>query len=116
MSVTIADMTRLSEVCAGAWRGPWIAAVHGESWGYSPGHWVILVRSSSEVNKVADVTEWGDSPGHNARFIVEARDWMPKLIEEVARLREALENACPAWCRNGECVACKALDAVGVEI
>jgi hypothetical protein len=105
--MTLAELTRLKEICEKATPGPWFVAKL--PWDDRStaiyGNRELSIGPSNDPHGArlitdCDVTmEWieGEPDGSiedrfNAAFIAEARTALPALIAEVERLREALEK------------------------
>jgi hypothetical protein len=84
--ITPTDLARLREVCEAATPGPWIDD-HAPWMGLQFG---VILKDGRVIASCTETTD--DADKFNAAFIAAAREWLPKLLGEVERLRKLAEK------------------------
>lgn len=83
-AITDAELTELERLVDGASPGPWVASVEGRD--HTSGEHVILVGDPREEDMYVS-RDSRPASAADLDFIAAARNYIPKLLAEVRRLR-----------------------------
>lgn len=100
--MTDAELAEIEKACAEASPGPWKVASDEDA--------LSVVCATGTDYEIATVIQRRAGAEANANLLAGARAWVPALIDEVRRLREALDapedcfehagNCCSEWCEG----------------
>lgn len=90
-NITDVELARLRAISDAATPGPWVAQIEGRD--HVSGDTFILI--GEEGNRGDDLYLLRDTTPASAadfEFVAAARSYLPKLLDEIARLRRALSD------------------------
>jgi hypothetical protein len=89
--VSDAEIDELRRLCAHATPAPWRAMVEGRD--HSAGDSFIMIGQDDDRDEDMYVTrDSGPASASDLDFIAAARNYLPRLIDEIAELRRACET------------------------
>ena len=89
--VSDAEIAKLRRLCASATPGPWRAMVEGRD--HSAGDSFIMIGRDDDRDEDMYVTrDSGPASTSDLDFIAAARNYLPRLLDEIAELRRKCET------------------------